>query len=126
MTLDTLKEYVTEAAAHLKPPATVTFRAMFGGACAYVGGKVVAVLCDVGLALKLSNADRDEVLKVRGTKPLQFEPDSPPMKQYVVVPPKLCASSTELAGWLAKSVAYAKTLPAPKPRRRKKSPKSES
>jgi TfoX/Sxy family transcriptional regulator of competence genes len=100
------------------PEAELTFRPMFGGACAYVGGRVFASLSDVGLALKLSPADQEALLEVRGAKRLQYEPGAPPSRQYVVVPPRLCQDADALADWAGRSVEHVRTLPPPRRRRK--------
>jgi len=70
----------------------------------YAAGKVFAALSDVGLAFKLAGADREELLSVSGSKPLQYEPDQPPSKSYVVVPEPMLSDPTELGTWLVRSV----------------------
>ena len=57
-TVDELKRRLADAASGVD----VTFKSMFGGACAYAGGKVFASLSDVGLALKLPAAGQAELL----------------------------------------------------------------
>jgi TfoX/Sxy family transcriptional regulator of competence genes len=101
------------------PGAEVTFRPMFGGACGYVRGRVFASLSDVGLALKLGLADQDELLSEKGAKRLQYEPDAPVSRQYVVVPPRIWKDAAALGRWVKRSIDHVLTLPAPKPRRKK-------
>ncbi len=88
-------------------PAPLTFKPMFGGILAYVDGKPVASLSNIGLALKLAPADQDALLALPGAKRLRYEPDAPESKTYVVVPPELCADPSQLAEWLIKSAAAA-------------------
>jgi TfoX/Sxy family transcriptional regulator of competence genes len=64
------------------PDLELSFRPMFGGIMGYASGKVFASLSDVGLALKLTGADREALLAIPGSKPLQYEPDQPPSKSY--------------------------------------------
>ena len=94
----------------------LTFKPMFGGVCAYVSGRVFASLSDIGLALKLPPDAQADLLALDGAKRLQYEPDAPPSKQYVVVPPAMQADPAALAVWLGRSVEYVLSLPAPKPR----------
>ncbi|HXL98764.1 MAG TPA: TfoX/Sxy family protein [Rhizomicrobium sp.] len=77
-------------------------------------------LSDVGLALKLGEAERAMLLKIPGAKPLQYEPNSPPSKSYVVVPDRMLTDRKALRDWIAKSAAFAKST-APKPAKRKPS-----
>src|SRR6266481_2609276 len=92
----TLQARLTSAA----PDLDLTFRSMFGGIMAYADGKPFAVLCDVGLALKLSGSDYTDLLAVPGAKPLQYTPDMPPSKSYVVVPDALLADHAAFRLWI--------------------------
>jgi len=74
-------------------------------------------LSDVGLALKFGEADRLALLSLKGAKPLQYEPDSPPSKSYVVVPDTMLSDPKTLQSWIAKSAAFVRTQ---EPRRKKK------
>lgn len=114
--LDTLQNQLSRAAEARALDGDLTFKPMSGGVCAYVGGRVFASLSDIGMALKLPPAAQAELLAEDGAKRLQYEPDAPPSKQYVVVPPPMQADPAVLAGWLARSVEYVLALPAPKPR----------
>jgi TfoX/Sxy family transcriptional regulator of competence genes len=88
------------------------FRAMFGGLSVYSGDKIFATLSDVGIGLKLGEADRLALLREPGAKPLQYDPDQPPSKTYVVLPPQIVADDSELALWVRRSADFVATLPA--------------
>ncbi len=94
----------------------LTFKPMFGGVCAYVGGRVFVSLSNIGLALKLPAEAQAELLAEEGAKRLQYEPDAPPSKQYIVVPPPMQADTAALAAWLVQSVDYVLAQPTPKPK----------
>ena len=94
---------VLEAAA--PPDAELTLRAMFGGLMAYAAGRPFASLSDMGLALKISGAARDELLALPGSAPLRYEPDAPPSKSYVVVPEGMLGDPTALREWIERSIA---------------------
>jgi len=96
------------------PDIALTFRAMFGGILAYADGKPVASLSDVGLALKLVAEHQEALLKSKGAKRLQYEPDQPPSKSYIIVPPSLMRDTDRLHDWVLKSVECNK--PSQKPR----------
>ena len=115
-TLDTLKDQLSLAAESHALDGELTFKPMFGGVCGYVGGRVFASLSDIGLALKLPPEAQAELLSEDGAKRLQYEPDAPPSKQYIVVPPPMQADLAALAPWLGRSVEYVLAQPAPKPR----------
>jgi len=105
-----------EAAA--PPDIELRFKPMFGGIGVYADGRMCISLSDVGLALKLGEADRARLLKLKGAKPLQYEPDAPPSKSYVVVPGSMLTDRAALGRWIAASAAFARTAPAKKSRRR--------
>src|SRR5262245_33989910 len=111
--LDQMQAQLLAAAA---PGAEITFKPMFGGACAYVRDRVFASLSNIGLALKLAPADQDEMLKEKGAERLRYEPDAPASKQYIVVPPRLRKDAAALTEWVKRSVDHVMSLPAPKPR----------
>lgn len=52
-----------------------------------------------------------------GAKPLQYEPDQPPSKSYVVVPDGFLDDPGLLRAWITRSVAGLKSAPKKKPRR---------
>jgi TfoX/Sxy family transcriptional regulator of competence genes len=95
------------------------FKPMFGGACAYIESRIFASLSNVGLALKLSPPAQTELLKLEGAKRLQYETDSPPSKQYIVVPPEVWTDERDLAVWLKQSIDFVTAQPAPKSKRKK-------
>jgi TfoX/Sxy family transcriptional regulator of competence genes len=96
------------------------FRPRFGGIMGYAAGKVFASLSDVGLALKLSGADREALLATPGAKPLRYEPDQPPSKSYVVAPEAMLSDPDQLRLWIGRSVSG---LPAKSAPRRKSASK---
>ena len=97
-----LQFVLTEAA---PPDLELTFRPMFGGIMGYVEGKVFASLSNVGLALKLAGADREALLAEPGAHPLQYEPDQPLSKSYVVVPETMLSDPDVLRRWIVRSAA---------------------
>lgn len=113
-----LQKHVEAAA-----PADVDlrFKAMFGGISGYADGRIFLSLSDVGLALKLGEADRAALLKVKGAKPLQYEPSMPPSKTYVVVPDTMLSDRKALNGWISRSCAFVKSQPAKPAKKAKKS-----
>ncbi|MEA1650758.1 TfoX/Sxy family protein [Nitrospirillum sp. BR 11164] len=96
------------------PDLELTYKPMFGGILAYAGGKPVASLSDVGLALKLAGADQAALLSLPDAKPLQYGPDQPVSKSYVVVPDDLLADAAALRDWVHKAAQAAAKAPAKK------------
>lgn len=110
----TLRHPLCDAFGMRHPEELLSFRSMFGGACGYADGVVFASLSDVGLALKLSVPDQDELLRIPGAKRLQYEPDAPVSRQSVVVPERMIGDVPELADWVEKSVTWVRRLPKKK------------
>jgi TfoX/Sxy family transcriptional regulator of competence genes len=108
---------IVEGAA--SPELELLFRPMFGGISVYSGGRVFCTLSDVGLALKLAGDDHAALLKLKGAKPLQYEPSSPPSKTYVVVPVGMLTDRKTLGAWLARSASSARAAPAKNVKRKK-------
>jgi len=101
---------ICEAAA--PPDLALRFRPMFGGIMGYAEDKPFVSLSDIGLALKLAGADREALLALPGAKPLQYAPDQPPSKSYVVVPDSMLADTAALRIWMARGVAGLAVKPA--------------
>ena len=99
-------------------PGPLRFKAMFGGITGYAGERNFASLSDVGLAIKLSRADR-EALIAKGGKPLQYEPGGTPSKSAVVVPSAMLADAALLGEWALRSAKHVAALAPPKPRRQR-------
>ena len=110
---------VMQAAA--PPDMELTFRPMFGGILAYVDGKPLASLFDGGLGLKLAGADHAEFSALPGAKPLQYEPNSPPSKSYVVVPDAMLEDPASLRAWIVRGAEGLKMI-VKKPRKSKRRP----
>jgi len=113
---DQMQNQLSQAAEIHALDGELTFKPMFGGVCAYVSGRVFASLSDIGLARKLPPGAQADLLALDGAKRLQYEPDAPPSKQYVVVPPAMQEDPAALAAWVGRSVEYVLSQPAPKPR----------
>ena len=84
-------------------------RKMFGWPAAFVGGNMFASLHREALVLRLPPDELEQVLALGGRP---FEPmPGRPMRGYVVVPGALLADEPVLAGWVARSLAFGRTLP---------------
>lgn len=80
-------------------------------------GRPFASLSSVGLALKLPDADRAELLAMAGAAPLRYKPNAPPSRTYVLVPLSVLGDVPRLAAWIDRS-ARASLAQAPKRTRR--------
>jgi TfoX/Sxy family transcriptional regulator of competence genes len=87
------------------PDLDLSFRAMFGGIMGYANGQAFASLSNVGLALKMNGADYAALSATPGVKALQYAPDQPPSKSYLVLPDDLLSDHDGLRSWIARSAA---------------------
>lgn len=99
-----------EALVDYEPTLTLSVRNMFGGAGFYADGVMFAAWYGGGLALKLPDDARAELLQIAGALAAQ----SP---QYVEVPPAYLEDPSLLQPWAVRSVDYARRQP-PRTRRR--------
>ena len=83
----------------------------FGGAAAYAEGRICITLTPVGLALKLPEDARAELMAQGGTA-LRYFPKAPVKKDYVVLPAALRENEKEFRPWARRSIDYVLTLPA--------------
>ena len=82
---------------------------MFGYASAFVNGNMFAGTFQDTIVVRLTEADRGALLKMKGAAP--FEPMGHPMKEYVVVPASLVSKPRELGAWIERGHRYALMLP---------------
>ena len=87
------------------PELELGFRPMFGGVFGYAAGQAFASLSNVGLALKMYGADHAALSKLPDVKPLQYEPDDPPSKSYLLLPDAILSDPDSLRLWIARSAA---------------------
>lgn len=90
-------------------------KAMFGWRCYFVDGNLAAGLKGEEWNLRLSPDDEARLLRMPGAKPFMPMPGKP-MQGYVILPPALLSDRKELEKWVARSVAFVRTLPPRKPR----------
>jgi TfoX/Sxy family transcriptional regulator of competence genes len=85
-------------------------RKMFGYPAAFVNGQMFASLFGDNFILRLPEAERAAFVQKHDAH--VFEPmPGRPMREYVVVPPSVVQSATQLDAWLGKALAYAQSLP---------------
>lgn len=91
----------------------VTQRQMFGYPCAWIGGNMLTGLFAEEWWVRVSEPDRDALMAMPGAHPFEPMPGRA-MGRYVVLPPDVAASDADLDAWLAKSIAFTRTLPPKK------------
>lgn len=97
------------------PGATV--KPMFGNAGGFLptNGQMFLSLFGETVSVRLSEADRAELLEVAGTA--VFEPMAgKPMREYVSFPAEWRDEPTRMTPWIERSVDYAEALPPKKKR----------
>jgi TfoX/Sxy family transcriptional regulator of competence genes len=91
-------------------PAPVEFRPMFGGPCYWTGGNMFAAIHQESMIVRLSEEDRQALLREPGAA--LFEPmEGRPMREYVVIPPQIAEDREAVRAWLAKGLAFTASLP---------------
>lgn len=94
---------------------------MFGYPTCFINGNMFIGLHGNKFIIRLNAADRESLLKQKGTEVFAPMPGRP-MREYVVVPRAMLAERSIIAGWINKSADYARSLPPKekKPRKTKK------
>ena len=89
----------------------VTERPIFGQLSGFVNGNMFLCLFGDRIAVKLSDEDAAELMKVKGTGP--FEPMSGrPMRGYVMLPLSWHKKPEQAEDWVHRSLTYVGSLPA--------------
>ena len=109
--IDRMDRAVQNALGRVRPEINYKARKMFGGMGYYANDVMFAAWFGRGLALKLNEADRDDLLQVDGAE----QADS---KQYVEVPDPFLDDPSKLEPWLEKSLAYVESVPHEKKTRK--------
>lgn len=106
----------------VRPPeeAGVQHRKMFGCPCCFVNDNLFMGIHQDNLMLRLSDSDREALLRQPGAR--QFEPmPGKPMREYVTVPRAMLNDGAELRSWIQRSLTYASSIrpkaKGPRPRK---------
>jgi hypothetical protein len=91
------------------PPAER--RKMFGYPALFVGGNLATGLFADTWMVRLAPADLAELLALPGAGPFSPMPGRS-MRGYATLPPTVVANDAALAGWVARSLTFAGTLPS--------------
>ena len=85
--------------------ASIECKHFFSGAAAYADGVIFMTLTSVGLALKLPESRRSELLE-EGAVPLRYFRDGPVKKDYVVLPEAMAGDEAALRPLIAESMDF--------------------
>jgi TfoX/Sxy family transcriptional regulator of competence genes len=91
---------------HIDPEHGIEVKPFFGGAASYTNESIFASLTKAGFALKLALDDREKLLQVDGAKKLQYFPNAPIKKAYVVLPDSMVRDEDALQEWIGRSLKY--------------------
>jgi TfoX/Sxy family transcriptional regulator of competence genes len=88
----------------------VTEKEMFGGIAFLLGGNMAVGVSRNDLMVRVGKEHGDEALDEPHVRP--FDMTGRPMKAWVLVAPEGVQTDAELAAWVARGVAFARSLPA--------------
>ena len=100
-----LKMLLDELDLGLGPDIDLEVKPFFGGAAAYVNGRICLSLTKAGFAVKLMESDRRELMK-GGAQPLRYFAKAPIKKEYVILPEAVMSEPDSLRLWVAKCIQY--------------------
>jgi len=112
--LERLSAFVEEAASVIPGNINLECKHFFSGAALYADDRICISLTPVGLAMKLPEDTRHNLLKVKGAIPLSYFPEGPIKKGYVLFPEGVTQPDEALHRFLQESIEYVLTLPKPK------------
>jgi len=104
--INKLSELMERAAPKGSPEAKLEVKHFFSGAAVYANGKICITLTPIGLALKLPEEDIKSLIDEEGAKPLQYFPEGPIKKNYVLLPGNIVGDSKKLEYWVKLSIEY--------------------
>ena len=88
----------------------VTEKRMFGGLAFLVGGHMaVAVSGQGGLMVRVDPDETDALLEAPGTRPMEMRGKA--LDGWVLLEPSAIEADDDLAAWVARGTAYARSLP---------------
>ena len=92
-------------------------RQMFGYPALFVGGYHVTGLHQARWVVRLSDADRTELLAIPGAGPFEPMPGRA-MGGYVVLPAQVTADDDAIRRWVDRAIEYGRSLPPKEPKRK--------
>ncbi|MEE8465836.1 MAG: hypothetical protein V3S68_05110 [Dehalococcoidia bacterium] len=123
--LERLSAFVAEATTSLSGSIGLECKHFFSGAALYAEERICISLTPVGLALKLPEGTKDDLLRDKMAVPLRYFPEGPIKTGYALFPGGVGSlgaadGSEPLHGYVRESIEYVLTLPKPKPKSRRK------
>lgn len=106
----------------LSAGSPVDEKEMFGGLCFLTEGRMFVGIVGDDLMVRVGPAAYEEALRAPHARPMDFT--GKPMKGYVFVGPAGCATDASLGAWVERALAFASTLPPPRPSAKPKARKT--
>ncbi|HJW21665.1 MAG TPA: TfoX/Sxy family protein [Candidatus Limnocylindrales bacterium] len=103
-----IEHFATALARHAAPD--ITQKKMFGYPCAWIAGNMATGLFASEWWVRVSEPDREALLALPGAHPFQVMPGRD-MGRYVVLPSDVVANEARLDDWLARALAFTRSLP---------------
>ena len=116
--LERLSAFLVEKTFDLSGNINLECKHFFSGAALYAEERMCISLTPVGLAIKLPEGTKDNLLKDRKAVPLRYFPEGPIKKDYVLFPGGVADGSEALHRYVKESIEYVLTLPKPKRKRK--------
>ena len=116
--LERLSAFVVDATSDLSGNIDLECKHFFSGAALYADGRICVSLTPVGLAIKLPEETKDNLLKDKKAVPLTYFPEGPAKKGYALFVGGVGEGSEMLHGYVKESIEFVLALPAPKPKRK--------
>ena len=107
--LEKLRFLMAELAPYISTTASLELKHFFSGAAVYADEHICITFTPAGFAMKLPEASRNELVKEKGAKSLQYFPGAPTKKEYIILPPSVVDDLEMLSFWVGKSIEYVLT-----------------
>ena len=116
--------WLVELFGALQPEVGGEPRKMFGFPVAFENGQLFMGLFGDGVFLRLNDADRAELMKMKGAA--VFAPMGRPSKTSVMLPPSMLEDEEAVKDWMTRALHHARTLPPKNPKAKKPAAKRAS
>lgn len=111
--LHQLTNFIDRLCEHIDGNVNLECKHFFSGAALYVNNNICITLTPVGLGIKLPQHTRVKLLADNKAVPLQYFPQGPVKKDYVLLPDGLNSARDEPDQYVRESINYVLTLPDP-------------
>ena len=103
---------LTERLRRAADSAPLTERVMFGGVAFFLNANMCCGIYHDSLVLRIGEEQAANALKSPHARPMDIT--GKPMRGWIMVNPKGCATKRQLDGWIDKAITFVSTLPPKK------------